>query len=316
MPCPSGSSFTTPSLAAGSSGVAVVRPLLGCRKRDLEHYCQQEGLPYVMDPTNQDLSFARNRLRHLIQQQERQQTHPNRTAGSTGQSPSLGYGDGCRQEQPNSGAAAGQLDTGRWQEECDAQQPVPLGSSIVEDVLRLQRLCAEASAAQEALVSSLLQEAVVLRGEGLHMPRQLSELRQWQQVGRQEAHGAACMHSNSRLEAVARQLEARLPPGSAFAVCSVSQLAAASPAVCEASLSRLLGSVSGRRYPASTKDSHALARALCSGRVRGKFTGGGCYVQPVPGSKGALCVVAKLSQQGAVAAGLQGVLDPKVVGAR
>ena len=53
---------------AGHWPVQVVRPLLGLRKAELEGYCAEEGLPYVVDPTNSDQRHTRNRLRHLLRE--------------------------------------------------------------------------------------------------------------------------------------------------------------------------------------------------------------------------------------------------------
>jgi tRNA(Ile)-lysidine synthase len=52
----------------GSAGlvradISVVRPLLGLTRQDTANFCQQFDLPIWLDSTNQDLSYARNRLR-------------------------------------------------------------------------------------------------------------------------------------------------------------------------------------------------------------------------------------------------------------
>ncbi|PRW56165.1 tRNA(Ile)-lysidine synthase [Chlorella sorokiniana] len=47
--------------------VRLLRPLLDFRKSELEDYCRQRGLEYVVDPTNAELSFHRNRIRHVLQ---------------------------------------------------------------------------------------------------------------------------------------------------------------------------------------------------------------------------------------------------------
>jgi tRNA(Ile)-lysidine synthase len=59
---------------SGSSGLAgmpsrrgqVVRPLLGTRRADLRAVCARRGLVPVADPSNDDLSFRRNRIRHEV----------------------------------------------------------------------------------------------------------------------------------------------------------------------------------------------------------------------------------------------------------
>jgi tRNA(Ile)-lysidine synthase len=57
---------------AGLAGIpahrhpGVVRPLLPFRRAEIEEYARAQGLPYLEDPTNLDLSIARNRLRHWM----------------------------------------------------------------------------------------------------------------------------------------------------------------------------------------------------------------------------------------------------------
>jgi tRNA(Ile)-lysidine synthase len=43
---------------------AIVRPLLGVTRRDTLDYCTARGIAWVHDPSNDDLRFARNALRH------------------------------------------------------------------------------------------------------------------------------------------------------------------------------------------------------------------------------------------------------------
>ncbi len=44
----------------------VIRPLIDCRRTDIEAYCQQHGLSYVTDSTNADDTYTRNRVRHQL----------------------------------------------------------------------------------------------------------------------------------------------------------------------------------------------------------------------------------------------------------
>jgi len=46
--------------------VAIVRPLLGCQHAELEGWLEDRALPWRHDPSNDDLRFARNRLRHVM----------------------------------------------------------------------------------------------------------------------------------------------------------------------------------------------------------------------------------------------------------
>jgi tRNA(Ile)-lysidine synthase len=41
----------------------IVRPLLGLTREETVSYCRMSGIPYVEDPSNQDLGFHRNRIR-------------------------------------------------------------------------------------------------------------------------------------------------------------------------------------------------------------------------------------------------------------
>ena len=46
--------------------VDIVRPLLGCQRAELEEWLQDRALPWRCDPSNDDLRFARNRVRHVM----------------------------------------------------------------------------------------------------------------------------------------------------------------------------------------------------------------------------------------------------------
>lgn len=56
----------------GLAGIApvradgVVRPLLEVGRQEAERYCRERGLTPRRDPTNEDLSITRNRVRHLL----------------------------------------------------------------------------------------------------------------------------------------------------------------------------------------------------------------------------------------------------------
>lgn len=47
-------------------GVRVIRPLLDVRRRDITAYLHARDLAYCRDETNEDISFARNRVRHEL----------------------------------------------------------------------------------------------------------------------------------------------------------------------------------------------------------------------------------------------------------
>ncbi len=45
---------------------AIVRPLLGCSRAEIEAYCAAQQIPYIVDSSNTDMSFMRNRVRHEL----------------------------------------------------------------------------------------------------------------------------------------------------------------------------------------------------------------------------------------------------------
>ncbi len=47
-------------------GVAVLRPLLYASKRDIVGYCEQNGIQYIFDSTNNDTAYTRNYIRHEV----------------------------------------------------------------------------------------------------------------------------------------------------------------------------------------------------------------------------------------------------------
>ena len=56
---------------AGLAGIppvrdSVIRPLIELEREDIEAYCEDRGLPYMIDSTNDDVSYTRNRIRHEV----------------------------------------------------------------------------------------------------------------------------------------------------------------------------------------------------------------------------------------------------------
>lgn len=43
-----------------------IRPFLLVRKKDMVSWCNRKGVPYLVDPSNSDIRYARNRIRNLI----------------------------------------------------------------------------------------------------------------------------------------------------------------------------------------------------------------------------------------------------------
>ena len=50
----------------GAEGVRIIRPLLGFSRREIEAYAVRAGVPFRVDSTNTDVSFARNRIRNRV----------------------------------------------------------------------------------------------------------------------------------------------------------------------------------------------------------------------------------------------------------
>lgn len=44
----------------------IIRPLIHCTRREVEDYCRENGLAYVRDSSNDDISYTRNRIRHNV----------------------------------------------------------------------------------------------------------------------------------------------------------------------------------------------------------------------------------------------------------
>jgi len=55
-----------PPRRALGEGIEVVRPLLGCRRTEIEAYCQQQGILPRHDPTNDNPLYPRSRVRQLL----------------------------------------------------------------------------------------------------------------------------------------------------------------------------------------------------------------------------------------------------------
>ncbi len=44
----------------------IIRPLINCTRKDIEDYCEQNGLSFVTDSTNLTDDYARNKIRHKV----------------------------------------------------------------------------------------------------------------------------------------------------------------------------------------------------------------------------------------------------------
>ena len=47
-------------------GGKIIRPLLGVSKAEILAFCKRQGIDYVTDDTNSDITYARNRIRHKV----------------------------------------------------------------------------------------------------------------------------------------------------------------------------------------------------------------------------------------------------------
>lgn len=64
------------------TGVMLVRPLLQFGKKTIEDFCDEADIPYVRDPTNVDMKYARSRLRHALPVLETEGLSESRLAGT------------------------------------------------------------------------------------------------------------------------------------------------------------------------------------------------------------------------------------------
>ena len=55
-----------PPIRAMGEGRLVIRPLLSCEKAELVSFCRERELEFVTDSTNEDISYARNRIRREV----------------------------------------------------------------------------------------------------------------------------------------------------------------------------------------------------------------------------------------------------------
>ncbi|MBO5213608.1 MAG: tRNA lysidine(34) synthetase TilS [Clostridia bacterium] len=44
----------------------LIRPFLDCGKEEILAYCEEHGIPYAVDQSNDELTYTRNRIRHLL----------------------------------------------------------------------------------------------------------------------------------------------------------------------------------------------------------------------------------------------------------
>jgi tRNA(Ile)-lysidine synthase len=49
-----------------SKTIPIIRPMLDVTRKSIEIYCEENKIPFVMDKTNTDITFFRNRLRYEL----------------------------------------------------------------------------------------------------------------------------------------------------------------------------------------------------------------------------------------------------------
>lgn len=257
-----------------SHGVRLLRPLLDARKAELMQLCHELGLEYAEDPTNMDPSFQRNRFRHLLL------SSPDFDSQiDSDEFPPYVDHENFRDDEYG-------RDCGGDATPCD----VPF---ILDDILRLQRLCARVSTRQQKEASQLLQRATLHACQSTF----LVSSAQWQSTQREGRRSEwnfrqRWIHWPGQLPALSRKL------GSiSHAILQARPFASSDEVTASIAISHLLQRVSGREYPPGLGDCTKLARRLAGGQLTGGFTGGGCAVQPIPRSKGRYFLVAPQKDQ-------------------
>ena len=110
-----------------------MRPLLGVHKEGRLSVCHGLGLPYVLDPTNSDPSYQRNRLRQLLEEA--------------------------------SAAEAAEY----YEFEAENAAAGLMTPQVVKDALKLQRLCSSVSRAQQYHSTALLKQSVLYTSKYLDL---------------------------------------------------------------------------------------------------------------------------------------------------
>lgn len=247
-----------------SHGIRILRPLLNVHKTELIAVCSGLLLDFAIDPTNEDPSFQRNRLRLLLE------------------------------EAATAEAAAG----GGPNDQAEPLEDVYRAPQIIQDVLSLQNLCAQASRDQQRQVIRLLKWAVLHVAPGIPLTvskknAQKVELRPGYEPFM--PHRRRWMHWPSQLTALSRKAH-EIP----HAILQLGPFNGIDQDMITSAVSHLLQAVSGSGYPPSLSDCQKLASRIAEGKLVGGFTGGGCAVQPIVHSKGRYMLVVPQRDQPAM----------------
>ena len=266
-----------------SHGVRLLRPLLGVHKFELASVCSELHLSFAVDPTNDDPSYQRNRIRQLLKETaaaERAEWEMNHYNNNIADSSSTQEFYHHHHDYQSSNGFL-------------PQNFVP---QIAKDVLTLQRLCAKVSHAQQHQATSLLKRSLLHSAPCTRLiPRPTAQRATIHPGYEPYTPRRRWVHWPSQLAALSHKT--RDVP---HAILQAGPFNGAEETVAAAAVSHLLQAVSGSGYPPSLSDSTKLAKRLAGGKLVGAFTGGGCTVQPIVHSKGRYVLIVPQKNQGTV----------------
>lgn len=143
----------------------ILRPLLSLHKASLVEVCRSAGLQWVEDPTNNNISYARNKLRSVLRQINPLQSSVQEADDSeSSRSTPIGQVNPEMPGEPHPSAerlaSEGEIKFSSQDTPCHKREPVtgvlndseesqtgqPGATSVTADILRLVDACREASA--------------------------------------------------------------------------------------------------------------------------------------------------------------------------
>jgi tRNA(Ile)-lysidine synthetase-like protein len=296
-----------------SHGVRIIRPLLSMHKADLESFCKEIELDFVADPTNDDPSFQRNLLRKLLREtcvQEEAEKLERLQSASSALISEEAYGSGGEHVVGKVNAELNFEDAAFNEDQGAIDHSGP--STLVHDILLLQKMCAKASWVMQHRASSFLKRVIMQAAttvspsvaHPLWFPRRYVRSHPGYEIYYPRRRRR--IHWPSHMAALSRELR-DIP----HVILSVEPFALGDRVTACGAVSRLLQGVSGSEYPPSSSDAGKLAARLSEGQMIGGFTGGACTVHPVVHSRGRYALVVpqrsqKLVQEKLKAARLRG----------
>ena len=181
----------------------MVRPLLRVHKQELEEYCRGQGLPFVVDPTNSELSFHRNRIRHVLHSVPGPGSPAAESmsmiSSSQGSDNGSMQGGDARTSISSTSSSSGST--------CGEAGSLVEGSSVpqvVQDILRLQNRCAAVAAIQWQQAERLLRVTV------LHTSSASLPSKQQQEYKQPGYHHSSRQHQHSSIAGLPREQQAEL----------------------------------------------------------------------------------------------------------